>query len=382
MGPRKDTQKRRRHDGEGSSRGNEQAQHIHPLASWFNNSKALETFISKWEKRQFVSPRYITLDFLVGHNYTRLIEVIENQGFGTLIAMQNDYYPDLTIASISHMKYSPSNEGGYIEGYIGGRYRVVPLTTIASLCGLSMEGYRFMGGLHPHESWGPYQLRDGLNRIGYNDPYFGKQRLSVNKLSTEMRILHYLITYTLLPRGGNHGIIQHDDVFLMWTMVQDHKICWSFIMVQNMLSLQGRESKHVGYGPVWSRIFEHLGVNIQGYTRVQMNEGNMINERTLKQMRRELQQVPQGVDEDEEEVNRVQQEEQNQPLPQDQVTMEALIRETRSMNRNMQEFQMEVRGHYEAMNTRLESVEGRVQAIQNYIGVEYKPQDDQDDHET
>ncbi|MED6215021.1 hypothetical protein PIB30_109223, partial [Stylosanthes scabra] len=119
MGPRKETQKRRRQDGEGSSRGNEQAQQIHPLASWFNNSKALETFISKWEKRQFVSPRYITLDFLIEHNYRRLLDIIENQGFGTLIYMQEDYYPDLTIASLSHLKYSPSNEGGYIEGYIG-----------------------------------------------------------------------------------------------------------------------------------------------------------------------------------------------------------------------------------------------------------------------
>ncbi|MED6177043.1 hypothetical protein PIB30_094038 [Stylosanthes scabra] len=320
MGPRKDTQKRRRQDGEGSSRGNEQVQQVHPLASWFNNPKALETFINKWERRQFVSPRY----------------------------------------------------------------RVVPLTTIANLCGLSMEGHRFMGGLHPQNSWGPYQLRTGLDAIGYNDPRVGKHRLSVLMLSTEMRILHYLITYTLLPRGGNHGIMQHDDVFLMWTMLQNHKICWPFIMVQNMLSLQGRESKHVGYGPVWTKIFEHLGINLQGYTKVQMNEGNLINERTLKQMRRELQQAPQGVDEIEEEVDRVQQEEQDQSHPQnqEQVTMETLIREMRSMNRNMQEFRTEVRGHYETMNTRLESVEGQVQAIQNYIGVEYKPQDDQDDHET
>ncbi|MED6213821.1 hypothetical protein PIB30_097136 [Stylosanthes scabra] len=119
MGPRKDTQKRRRHDGEGSSRGNEQVQQVHPLTSWFNNSKALDTFINKWERRQFVSPR-------------RLISVIENQGFGTFITMQKDYYPDLAIASMSHMKYSASNEGDYIECYISGRYRVVPLTTIAS----------------------------------------------------------------------------------------------------------------------------------------------------------------------------------------------------------------------------------------------------------
>ncbi|MED6201991.1 hypothetical protein PIB30_100859 [Stylosanthes scabra] len=296
MGPRKEVQKKRRHDGEGSSR---RSKLTHPLASWFNNTKALETFITKWEKRQFVSPR-------------RLIEVIENQGFGTLIAMENYYYPDLVIACMSHLKYSASNEGGYIESYIAGRYRVVPLATIANLCGLSMEGHRFMGGVHAHESWGPYELRTGLNAIGYNDPHVGKQRLSVHKLSTKMRILHYLITYTLLPRGGNHGIMQHDDVLLMWAMLEGHKICWPFIMIQNMLSLQGRESKHVGYGPVWTRIFEHLGINLHSYAKVQIGEANLINERTLKQMRRQLEQPAQGVDEVEEEIDRMEQDEQQQ----------------------------------------------------------------------
>ncbi|MED6153530.1 hypothetical protein PIB30_102888 [Stylosanthes scabra] len=113
MGSRKEIQKKRRHDGEGSSGKNEPS---HPLASWFNNPQAFETFITKWEKRRFVTPR-------------------------------------------------------------------------------------------------------DLNAIEYNDPIGDRQRPSVNKLSTEMRILHYLITYTLLPRGGNHGILQHDDILLMWAML-------------------------------------------------------------------------------------------------------------------------------------------------------------------
>ncbi|MED6117785.1 hypothetical protein PIB30_113066, partial [Stylosanthes scabra] len=82
-----------------------------------------------------------------------------------------------------------------------------------------MEGHRFMGGIYAHKSWGPYELATGLSVIGYNARHDGK-RLSVHKLSTEMRILHYLLTYTLLPRGGNHAIIQHDDVLLMWAMLE------------------------------------------------------------------------------------------------------------------------------------------------------------------
>ncbi|MED6142151.1 hypothetical protein PIB30_110778, partial [Stylosanthes scabra] len=120
-----------------------------------------------------------------------------------------------------------------------------------------------MGGIHAHESWGPYALQRGLDAIGYHDPIGERQRPSVNKLSTEMRILHYLITYTLLPRGGNHGILQHDDILLM--------------------------------------ILEYLTIGLDGYRKVDISEDNCINERTLKKMRRQLEHQGQGVDEVEEE---------------------------------------------------------------------------------
>ncbi|MED6129541.1 hypothetical protein PIB30_108914, partial [Stylosanthes scabra] len=92
--------------------------------------------------------------------------------------MTNAYYPDLVNACTSHLKYSASNEGGYVECYVAGRFRVIPLDVIANVCGLSMEGHRFMGGIHAHESWGPYALQRGLDAIGYDDPIGERQRSS------------------------------------------------------------------------------------------------------------------------------------------------------------------------------------------------------------
>ncbi|MED6178591.1 hypothetical protein PIB30_109089, partial [Stylosanthes scabra] len=340
---------------------------------------AFETFITKWEKRRFVTPRYITYDFIVGNNYRNLTRIIEQQGFGTLVTMVNAYYPDLVSACTSHLKYSASNEGGYIECYVAGRYRVIPLNAIANVCGLSMEGHRFMGGIHAHESWGPYALQRGLNAIGYNDPIGDRQRPSVNKLSTEMRILHYLITYTLLPRGGNHEILQHDDILLMWDMLEGHKICWPFIMIQNMLKLQGRESKAIGYGPVWTHIFEYLTISLDGYRKVEIGEDNCINERTLKKMRRQLEQQGQGVDEVEEEIDRMEQEDQGHQQPQAQATMLDLVQEMRSMNENLQAFQLETRGQYQTMNTRIGRVERSMRAIHNHLGIHYEDEDEDED---
>ncbi|MED6178926.1 hypothetical protein PIB30_112153, partial [Stylosanthes scabra] len=135
-------------------------------------------------------------------------------------------------------------------------------------------------------------------------------KLSVNLVPTEIRILHYLLTYTILPRGGNHGVIQHEDVLVMWAMLKGYKICWPFFIIQHMLKFQGKTNKPIGYGSLWSKIYGYLGVDVQGARKVVIDSRRCIDATIIKQMRRQIEQQPQGVDEVEEEFDRMEQEDQ------------------------------------------------------------------------
>ncbi|MED6129535.1 hypothetical protein PIB30_108868 [Stylosanthes scabra] len=259
--------------------------------------------------------------------------------------MNNDYYPDLVSGSLSSLRFVGTTDGGYIEAYMDGRIRVIPLSAIASLCNLSMDGVPFRGGLRAHDSWENYSLQDGLATIGYRGNVVGK--LSVNLVPTDIRILHYLLTYTILPRGGNHGVIQHEDVLVMWAMLKGYKICWPFFIIQHMLKFQGKVNKPIGYGPLWSKIYEYLGVDVQGARKVVIDSRRCIDATTIKLMRRQLEQQSQGVDEVDEEENRFEEEhetqmgheEEGQPGPssssQDQPTMRDIMQAIQSMEINM-----------------------------------------------
>ncbi|MED6153979.1 hypothetical protein PIB30_107525, partial [Stylosanthes scabra] len=242
-----------------------------------------------------------------------LINVLEEQHLSGLVLMENDYYPDLVSGSLSSLKFVGTTDGGYIEAYMGGRMRIIPLSTIASLCNLSMDGVPFRGGLNAHNSWESYSLQEGLATIGYRGNVVGK--LFVNLVPTEIKILHYLLTYTILPRGGNHGVIQHEDVLVMWAMLKGYKICWPFFIIQHMLKFQGKTNKPIGYGPLWSKVYQYLGVDTQGARKVVIDSRRCIDATTIKQMRRQLEQQPQGVDEVEEELDRMEQEDQGQDQP-------------------------------------------------------------------
>ncbi|MED6153923.1 hypothetical protein PIB30_106818 [Stylosanthes scabra] len=61
--------------------------------------------------------------------------------------------------------------------------------------------------------------------IMFNVP-IGTPKLTVGLLSVEHRLLHYFITYMLVPRSGNHGLILDEDLEIMWRMVNGQQINW------------------------------------------------------------------------------------------------------------------------------------------------------------
>ncbi|MED6215223.1 hypothetical protein PIB30_111268, partial [Stylosanthes scabra] len=75
-----------------------------------------------------------------------------------------------------------------------------------------------------------------------------------------------------------------------------------------MLKFQGKTNKPIGYGPPWSKIYEYLGVDVQGARKVVIDSRRCIDATTIKQMRRQIEQQPQGVDEVDEEENRLEEE--------------------------------------------------------------------------
>ncbi|MED6163685.1 hypothetical protein PIB30_082363 [Stylosanthes scabra] len=115
-----------------------------------------------------------------------------------------------------------------------------------------------------------------------------------------------------------------------------------------MLKFQGKTNKPIGYGPLWSKIYDYLGVDVQGARKVVIDSRRCIDATTIKQMRRQIEQQPQGMDEVDEEETRLEEEEQanqmgheeeGQPGPssssQDQPTMRDIMQAIQTMEINM-----------------------------------------------
>ncbi|MED6145305.1 hypothetical protein PIB30_023887 [Stylosanthes scabra] len=121
----------------------------------------------------------------------------------------------------------------YLRFWIGGVTYTITLEELASLWGLPNDRIRFKGGhLRPKEynHWSGKHSQSVLNVS-----YIGGGKYLVGEMSTDHRLLHYMLSYLWLPRKGNHGALTEEDVFIIGAMVVETELNWPYLLAYRLM---------------------------------------------------------------------------------------------------------------------------------------------------
>ncbi|MED6226358.1 hypothetical protein PIB30_102921 [Stylosanthes scabra] len=169
----------------------------------------------------------------------------------------------------------------------------------------------------------------------------------------EMRVLHYLINYVLMPHSTGHSHVTIDDLVTMWAMVNDIKIYWPYFIAHNMLRFtKSDHSKGLGCAYLWTRIFEYLGIDFSGESGRRISQNNIIDERTIHHSGR-------GIEEGEEQ--------QPPPPPQEQAPQEQAGPSEQPSMRDMMQVLLRIEQNLANMDTHLTRVDQRLSRIEQYL---------------
>ncbi|MED6216840.1 hypothetical protein PIB30_011742 [Stylosanthes scabra] len=106
-------------------------------------------------------------------------------------------------------------------------------------------------------------------------------------MSTDHHLLEYMLSNVWLPRKGNHGVVTEEDLILLWAMVTKVKLNWAYLVARRLrLHGFGPIETCLGYAVLWTKIFEHLGIDLSGEEAVPVGAENAITLRHLSKMGR------------------------------------------------------------------------------------------------
>ncbi|MED6141214.1 hypothetical protein PIB30_101029, partial [Stylosanthes scabra] len=175
-----------------------------------------------------------------------------------------------------------------------------------------------------------------------------------------MRVLHYILNYVLMPRAHGHGHVTDDDLVIMYAMVNEITINWTYFIVQHMLRFtKGQSSTEFGYVCLWSRIFNHFRIDLSEEVSKTLGNSGVIDIRTLHHMGRAM--------EEEEAPQAPQPSHEAQAGPSQQPSMLDLMHVLQRIEQNQ-----------DSMGRRFQRVDRRLHRIEQYLEIKEDEDEDQD----
>ncbi|KAF1876739.1 hypothetical protein Lal_00031555 [Lupinus albus] len=85
--------------------------------------------------------------------------------------------------------------------------------------------------------------------------------LSIGYLTLEDRLIHYFLSYVILPKFSNHSQISDIELQLMYAIKFNIKINWTKMIMNQMWHVRGSQSPSP-YFIFITKILEHFGVSL------------------------------------------------------------------------------------------------------------------------
>ncbi|KAF1891392.1 hypothetical protein Lal_00017024 [Lupinus albus] len=105
---------------------------------------------------------------------------------------------------------------------------------------------------------------------GYGETVKNIDILSAGYLKLEEHLLHYFLSYVILPKFSNHSQISDIELKLMYAIKYNIKINWTQMIMQQMWHVRGSQSP-LPYAIFITKIILHFGVSLDGETKVALN---------------------------------------------------------------------------------------------------------------
>ncbi|KAF1874146.1 hypothetical protein Lal_00041591 [Lupinus albus] len=191
----------------------------------------------------------------------------------------NDIYPELVQIFYCNMNFRKN----LMTSHVKGKDIVLDIKTFSSICcDVPMTGDITGFGLVC--DWDDYDRKRfyiSICRIPKEEIERRKQQslgetvknkdiLSAEYLTLEDRLVHYFLTYVILPKFSNHSQISDIELQLMYAIKYNININWTKMIMQQMWHVRGSQ-RPLPYAIFITKILEHFGVSLDGETKVALN---------------------------------------------------------------------------------------------------------------
>ncbi|KAF1889305.1 hypothetical protein Lal_00024628 [Lupinus albus] len=205
--------------------------------------------------------------------------LLRQQKLSDFCCEANDIYPELVRVFYCNMNFRKN----LMTSHVKGKDIVLDMKTFSSICCdiLMISDITGFGLVCEWDDYDRKKFYLSICRISKEEIERRKKQslgetvknrdiLSTGYLTLEDRLIHYFLSYVILPKFSNHSQISDIELQLMYAIKFNIKINWTKMIMNKMWHVRGYQSL-LPYAIFISKILEHFGVPLEGETKVALN---------------------------------------------------------------------------------------------------------------
>jgi len=203
--------------------------------------------------------------------------LLKEQRLKRFLELTRNIYPDLVKVFYTNLQF----KGDSLVSHVKGVEMVITNDVWTDVAGLKFSGLRInRGNLRIVEEFKSMQFYKGCLK----NPLFKVRNFSVGRLKLDERLIAFIVSWIITPRGSYHSIPYEEDLLLIYCILNKVKINWIHTIKEHMQKSMRLCDFHYPYAIIISKFLHYFEVDIEGELVEIIKPSSEINNGSLSKM--------------------------------------------------------------------------------------------------
>ena len=249
------------------------------LEGWFaGDTNLISKYLLETSRKNVNTPKVVSFSWMKQQKLDSVRSVLKEQKLKRFLKITWNIYPDLVKVFYTNLTY----DGDSLISHVKCVDMVITNEVWSAVTGLKSSGLRInRGNLGIVEDFNKIQFYKSCLK----NPHYKVRNFSVGGLKLDERLVAFIVSWILTPRGSNHSTLSEEDLPMIYCIMNKVKINWIHTIKEHMRKAMRFCDFHYPYAILISKFLHYFEVDIEGELAEVIKPSNEINSGSLSKMR-------------------------------------------------------------------------------------------------
>ena len=223
------------------------------------------------------TPKLVSFIWMKQLNLTVVRSLLKEQRLKRFLEISRNIYPNFVKVFYTNLRFNSDTLNSHVKGVD----IVITNDVWAAITGLKFSGVRinkgYLGVIEEFNKMQFYKncLKNSLSKV---------RNFSVGGLKLDERLIAFIVSWIITPRGSNHSTLYEEDLLLIYCIMNKVKLNWIHIIKEHMQNAIRLSDFHYPYVILISKFLHYFEVDIEGELAKIIKPSSEINSGSLRKM--------------------------------------------------------------------------------------------------